>query len=257
MEIFNNQMRSGYEEIVSYGPRWWTEYREMDAVYRFEGWLLDLMAVFLEKTVNNQFPSQADAEALAMYERILNLMPDESATLEERRREVAAYYSGTGKLSRTVLKNLIRNYTGCESEMWWDASNLHIRVFMVEEKPFSSKKIYNIISRRMPAYLEFLIREVLATFELPNNRVDVRPRYRFTFPWWEGHRMLDGEHKLDGSYDLSVAHPPMYTTIRHRMDAGEKDDMSFTMYVPAKAKKLDGTFSLNGNILLNSGREVL
>ena len=41
------------------------------------------------------------------------------------------------------------------------------------------------------------------------------------------------------------------------MDAGGKDDMSFTMYVPAKAKKLDGTFSLNGNILLNSGREVL
>ena len=29
MEIFNNQQRSGYEEIVSYGPKWWTEFREM------------------------------------------------------------------------------------------------------------------------------------------------------------------------------------------------------------------------------------
>ena len=31
MEIFYNQERSGYEEIVSYGPSWWTEYREMNA----------------------------------------------------------------------------------------------------------------------------------------------------------------------------------------------------------------------------------
>ena len=38
MEVFNNQQRSGYEEIVSYGPKWWAEFREMDANYRFAGW---------------------------------------------------------------------------------------------------------------------------------------------------------------------------------------------------------------------------
>ena len=27
MEVFNNQQRSGYEEIVSYGPKWWTAHR--------------------------------------------------------------------------------------------------------------------------------------------------------------------------------------------------------------------------------------
>lgn len=43
MDIFCNG-QNGYEEIANYGPRWWTEYREMDANYRFAGWTLNLMA---------------------------------------------------------------------------------------------------------------------------------------------------------------------------------------------------------------------
>lgn len=259
MEIFNNQQRSGYEEIVSYGPRWWTEYREMKAVYKFEGFLLDLMAVFLEKTVNNQFPSQADKNALKMYEMVLGIETDETAPIAERRKEVAAYYSGTGKLSRTSIQTLIRNYSGCESEMWWESSTLQIRVFMVDENKFSNRKIYNILSRRMPAYLGFIIREVLSSFTLPQNKVDVRSRYRFIFPWWDGsnYKMLDGARTLNGAIYLSDARPPVWNKIRHRLDAGEKDSFGFNMYVPAKAVNLNGAVTMNGSIQLNSGREEL
>ena len=73
MEIFHNRDRPNYEEVVSYGPKWWTEYREMDANYRFAGWTLDLMAYFLEQTVKNQFPSQADERTIAMFERMRKL----------------------------------------------------------------------------------------------------------------------------------------------------------------------------------------
>ena len=53
MEIFYNSSSPGYEEIVSYGPKWWTEYREMNAVYMFEGWLLDILAKKMEQEVKN------------------------------------------------------------------------------------------------------------------------------------------------------------------------------------------------------------
>ena len=59
MNIFHNDSRSGYEEIVSYGPKWLTEYKEMDAVYQYAGWTLDLMASFLEQIIRNRFPAQA------------------------------------------------------------------------------------------------------------------------------------------------------------------------------------------------------
>lgn len=272
MEIFNNRQRSGYEEIVSYGPRWWTEYREMDAVYHFEGFLLDLIAVFLERTVNNQFPSQADIYALQMYEHVLGIESDDSISIEERRREVAAYYSGTGKLSRSSIKNMIRNYTGCESEMWWRDANLHIRVFMVDEKPFSSKKIYNIMSRRMPAYLDFLIREVIAVFEL-HETYSARNRYRMPFSWWD--RTLDGSQLNDGSNYLDSEYPTKFLVVyrysaesdnvlEHRQifrcqyDAPEEISLvpKYRIYMPwwEGTRMLDGQYSMDGNFALDQDR---
>lgn len=77
MEVFNNQQRSGYEEIVSYGPKWWTEFREMDANYRFAGWTLDLMAYWLERVVNNQFPANADERTITtIFEPALGIEPE-------------------------------------------------------------------------------------------------------------------------------------------------------------------------------------
>ena len=109
MEVFNNQQRSGYEEIASYGPKWWTEFREMDANYRFAGWTLDLMAYWMERVVNNQFPANADERTITtVFEPALGIEPEPDETLEERRKTVAAYWSGTGELSKTVIKSLIK-----------------------------------------------------------------------------------------------------------------------------------------------------
>lgn len=205
MEIFNNQERSGYEEIVSYGPKWWTEYREMDAVYRFAGWTLDLMARWLEQIVNDQFPAHASEKAIQVYEQVLGIEPDPDETLEERRRTVAAYYSGTGKLSGTVIKSLIKSYTGCESELWWDGLVLQIRIYLSDEEQFSARKIYSILGRRMPAHIDFEMRNVLCVFELSEYLILSRISLRMAFSWWSGR--IDGSHNLDGSLGLSVVSP--------------------------------------------------
>ena len=106
MEIFYNSSSPGYEEIVSYGPKWWTEYREMNAVYMFEGWLLDILAKKMEQEVKNLFPSQADLPTLLAYERMLGIEHDVELTIEERRRIVEIYYSGTGHLSGSSSRHI-------------------------------------------------------------------------------------------------------------------------------------------------------
>ena len=118
MEVFFNRQRPGYDEIKSYGPRWWTEYREMDAVYRFAGWTLDLMAYWLERLVNNQFPATADEHAIEMFEDVLGIDPEPGATLEDRRRTVGAYYSGNSKLSESVIKQIIKSSDPLSFLMW-------------------------------------------------------------------------------------------------------------------------------------------
>ena len=204
MEVFNNQQRSGYEEIVSYGPKWWTEFREMDANYRFAGWTLDLMAHWLERVVNNQFPANADERTITtVFEPALGIEPEPDETLEERRKTVAAYWSGTGKLSKTVIQSIIKAYTGCESELW------QIRIFCDEDGQFSQRKIHNIISRRYPVHLSFTIRDMICTFVLEEQIIYNRIRHRTQISWWDG--TLNGSNALDGAAELSAELPPFFT----------------------------------------------
>lgn len=51
MIVFHNQQKTGYEEIVSYGPRFYPQIKEMDAIYRFAGWTVDQMAADLENLI--------------------------------------------------------------------------------------------------------------------------------------------------------------------------------------------------------------
>ncbi|NSJ25849.1 putative phage tail protein [Blautia glucerasea] len=155
MEIFNNGQES-YEEIVSSGPAWWTEYKEMDAVYRYEGWLLDLAIHLIEQTVKNQYPSQADEKAIAEYERILRVDTDVGASLEERRRTIAACYSGTGHLSKSVIQSLVKTYTGKGCEITWDGTAFQI---LIQDGGTDIAVVYDrlatIISKRMPVHINY------------------------------------------------------------------------------------------------------
>lgn len=207
MNLFNNQERSGYEEIVSYGPRWWTEYREMDANYRFAGWTLDLMAHFLEQEVKNQFPSQADEQAIRTFERLLRIEPAKGESLAARIRTVMAYYSGTGKLSSSAIQSIISSYSNCTSELYWEASILVIRIYC-EDEEFTNSKIYDLLKRRIPAHIAFYIREVLAIFELEEMYVVNRIKYYMPIIWWNGR--IDGSHCLDGSILFDAEYPTRF-----------------------------------------------
>lgn len=274
MEIFNNQQRSGYEEIVSYGPKWWTEFREMDANYRFAGWTLDLMAYWLERVVNNQFPANADERTITtVFEPALRIEPEPDETLEERRKTAAAYWSGTGKLSKTVIQSIIKAYTGCESELWWNGVKLQIRIFCDEDGQFSQRKIHNIISRRYPEHLSFTIRDMICTFVLKEQIIYNRIRHRTQITWWDG--ILNGSNALDGSINLNHWYP-METFIGHRLFIGnqeafetkqcislpdminaEKADFRGTQRVIMGwrdgNKILDGNCLLDGTLLLDAG----
>lgn len=272
MEVFNNQQRSGYEEIASYGPKWWTEFREMDANYRFAGWTLDLMAYWMERVVNNQFPANADERTITtVFEPALGIEPEPDETLEERRKTVAAYWSGTRKLSKTVIQSIIKAYTGCESELWWNGIKLQIRIFCDEDEQFSQRKLHNIISRRYPAHLSFAIRDVICIFVLEEQIAYNRIRHRAQLTWWDG--ILNGSNALDGSTNLNHWYPtefrPVYPfetvvtenfiadRIFHRIpDVYHENIFKPSFFVRSDfvwwEGFLDGNFSLDGTRKINS-----
>lgn len=208
MEIFNVGENSGYEEIVSMGPKWWTEYREMDAVYRYQGWLMDLKIHFINRTIFNQFPGLSDEETVKKLERMFKFEPDPEETLDERRRTVAAYYSGTGKLSFSAIKSIVRSYTGSDSDVWWDNGELNVRIYCADEVPFSNRRAYQIIARRFPAHLTFWIRNVLCRFELHEIVEVPEITYKTALTWWNG--CFDGNFLFDGTHKFNSEYPPYF-----------------------------------------------
>lgn len=159
MEIFRNRERPNYEEIVSYGPRWLTEYREMDANYRYAGWTLDLMAYWLERIINNEFPAYADEKSISMWERVLRIEQDPSLSLEERRRVVEAYLAGPGKMSRSTIKALAVAYTGRECDVYWVGDRLRVQFDSAEGINISVATLRKILQRRLPAHICYIINE--------------------------------------------------------------------------------------------------
>lgn len=159
MEIFCNRERPNYEEIVSYGPRWLTEYREMDANYKYAGWTLDLMAYWLERIINNEFPAYADEKTIGMWERVLRIERDPTMSLEERRRIVEAYLAGPGKMSRSTIKALAVAYTGQDCDVYWVGERLRVQFDSGEGITISVATLRKILRRRLPAHISYVVNE--------------------------------------------------------------------------------------------------
>lgn len=256
MEIFNNLDRPNYEEILSYGPRWFAQYREIDACLRFGGWTLDLMAVWLEKLISNYFPATADEQTIRIFERALQIEPEPGDRLEERRRTVAAYWSGTGKLSGTVIKGIVKSYTGCDSELWWNGDTLQIRIFCDEGGQFSQKKIYDIVSRRMPAHIGFEIRDIICTFELSENIDFIKTIFRTPITWWD--RTLNGSGTLCGDFLLDAELPPFF---RQKITVTAENPLKIDFTASKHRVAIENDFSSEikdrQRILLNWWNEII
>jgi len=160
MEIFKTSDDSYYDQLVTMGPAWLAEFKEMDANYRFAAWTLELMEHFLNMLVNNQFPMQCDLKTLEKFEKLLKIEYNNSPNEEERRRTVATFWAATGKMSKSLIHNIVKEYT-CSDEngnVFWDDETLVIDFDNTITSNVELSMLQRIIRRLMPAHIPFLIR---------------------------------------------------------------------------------------------------
>lgn len=158
MEIFYNRIDPNYKQVVRLGPKWLTEYREMDANFQYAGWTLDLMAYFLEMLIHNEFPQTCDEATLRIFERILNIEYDSEMTLEERRRVVATYWAGNGHMSKSTIAGLVSMYTGQHADVRWNGETLIIDFDNTATVAVAISMLQRILRRRMPAHIDYNLR---------------------------------------------------------------------------------------------------
>lgn len=290
MEIFYKGESSEYEEIVKCGPNWWTEYLEMNAVYQFEGWTLDLMISWLNRMVSNQFPMHADEATIKFFEQLMMINPEPGESLEQRRENVFTYYSGINRLSKSAIQSIMQIYTACNSEVWWEKQILHIRILCNCDRAYSIAKIVNAIERRLPAHLLFVIHIVLCCFEhkekfafcrvqqnikfvLLQVYLPVLVKYPFKIVYKEiiktqiakfGMYMPQdiGIQKISrckihhGSFFMNQTDACHLKRQVYRVEFENKENFTMNIYIPNRAY-LNGVYMLDGTIKLNLGREEL
>ena len=156
MLVFNNQQRSGYEEIASYSPCYYRSIKEMDAVFRLSGWLVDLMAQDMEDVVAFQFLKYMDEEALGRYEAFLGIVRDADRSIEERKAYIIALRIGSGKLSADKITEIVNQFRGCDCEdVSLEGSTLNLSIIADEDiDQRTSDGMCGLIKKMMPAHID-------------------------------------------------------------------------------------------------------
>lgn len=151
---FYNQQRSGYEELVSYGPYFYKNILEMDANYKFAGKTLDIMANGLETIIHDQFIDSADEETISRMEKWLAIDDAKSRSLEDRKKKVKLIWNGGEKLSGNLIKNMVKSYTGCDEDPSVRMTTfLRIQTQAKEENTIYLADLLDQLNRMKPAHI--------------------------------------------------------------------------------------------------------
>ena len=157
--LFNDYFENSYAEIASYYPRIYADVKEMQAVLQSEGELVDGVKSGIERVFNNCFVDTADSISLSEYEKILGL-DSKGMTLDERRRAVKARLVSTGRLSAKMIDEMIRQYTGRETECLLvkpeelaPYEELLIMSDIDESRLIDIEQIKELIDERLPAHI--------------------------------------------------------------------------------------------------------
>lgn len=203
MMVFNNQQRSGYEEIVSYSPHYYRNIKEMDAVFRLAGWLVDFMARDMENMVAFQFLKYMDEESIARYETFLGIMRDSNKTLEERKAYINALLTGTDKFSADKIISIANQFVDCECSIQLLGAELRISMTFKDNEDKYIGEIRKLIRTIGPAHLRyrFSVRFCYATADEENfamqNMVLGKVRFVLKMPFFSL-RSYDGTFRYDG-----------------------------------------------------------
>lgn len=159
-QLLNNDLTT-YEEIVNCSPGYYTEVTEMQAVYKAEGDALDDVKEGIEKVFDDCFIDTMDEATVTKMEGFLHIHMHGQKTLEERRKLVKSYFVGAGKMSASLLSDIISTYTGASSSCEFKScdaqgnNKLYIDTERGEETSFYASDIMELVRAKLPAHIAY------------------------------------------------------------------------------------------------------
>lgn len=258
MNVFNNQQRSGYEEIASYSPRFYRKIKEMDAIFRFAGWLSDLMARDLERTISNQFVDLMEEETFSEYEAFLGITKDTKKTLEERKAYVNALLIGSGKISKDKIIAIVNQLAECDCNIVLEGPELYINMTFKDNPAKYMNDIRSLLKGKVPSHIEIIYHgseDLNIVVQLVNTVTVERIRHRMEFHLYGNGEAsyLDGSSLLDGQMLLNNKLNLFPVKDRHSCEVTANETFSIdSIRIKKNLYHLDGSLVLDGGTQLNA-----
>lgn len=184
MRLYNKYYASGYDELITYYPKYYREVYEMVEILKANGRLLDNLEENIEKVYLNCFIDYADEETITILEKFLDIGLNRSRKLEERRRLVKSFFVGFGKVSASMLEEMIKSYTGAgvssRFEPCDDKGNnmLYLNFERGEETTLYMSDINLLLGKKIPAHIAW---QAAITYPFPIGVGIKRTHYRYGY----------------------------------------------------------------------------
>ncbi len=156
---FNSDWENSYKELQSWYPVFYLDVREMRAILQAHGSMADDIQAAIEKVVNDFYIDTADEETIGRFEKFLDIIPERGSTLDDRRAYVKSFFMGFGKISETIIKQVIKTIAGldvsCLFEPFDEDRNNCLYIIFQENDDYRAymDKIKEFLSRRVPAHI--------------------------------------------------------------------------------------------------------
>lgn len=233
MLVFNNQQRDGYDEIASYGPEFYKEIKEMDAIYQFAGLTIDQMAQSLEAFMSNQFIKEMNELSISRMEKFLFIIGTQNKTLEERRTLVQASWISSGKLSKTKISEIVNTFAECSCDVKLANSNIEILMTFKDNPASYIGYIRKILNKAIPAHLGIVYVGTIDT--------------ALVFVW---HSATDMQ--IENYFEVREYLKSIVEMMQIEMKIKNKEKIDINLITKKNEWYLDGIYLLDGTKLLDA-----
>lgn len=140
-------------DVLDYLPKVVRTIKEFEVLGNAENPEINNLWLNNQLVLNNQFVATLDEDGCERWEKMLNISPKESSTLEDRRLAILARINASLPYTYRQLENFLRNICDDDYTMTLDNANYTLTVLLNLSRQNQFDEVSNLLIRVIPANL--------------------------------------------------------------------------------------------------------
>lgn len=142
-------------DIIDYLPDIIKDVTEYQEIANAENPTINTLWENHRKTFNNQFINTLDEQGCARWEKMLDITPKGTATVEDRRLAILARINASLPYTYRQLENFLRNICADDYTLALDNANYKLTVLLNLSRRNQFNEVAHLLSRVIPANIVF------------------------------------------------------------------------------------------------------